>query len=217
MSDESSQAPQPAPSSEQASSSSILPPLRSGEPLHLGAELKDLEATESKSRVPIVAGVVLVLLAAIVAVVSVVTRAKPQAEGRIQEAFAVALPGDNVLATIKLSFNNTAKNSLWIRDIQIRLVTADGQQYTDSAANAVDFERYFQGFPALRGHSLPPFKVETKVAPGEQLMGSVIAGFPVTTDVFNHRKSLSVLIYPYASAMAPSGGNQPAIVIGENF
>jgi hypothetical protein len=216
MPDEISQTQQPAQNIAPAVYSSP-PPSSSEKPFHIAAELKDLEEKEPKSRVLIIVAVALVLIAAMVAVVSFVVRPKPKAGGNVEEAYAVVLPGDGVLATIKLNFNNIGDRQLWIKDIQIKLTAADGREYTDTAANAMDFDRYFRGFPDLRAHSLQPLQVEQKLAPGEQVHGSVIASFPVSLDLFNHRKSLSVLIYPYASAMFLTGGNQPVVVIREKF
>jgi hypothetical protein len=182
------------------------------QPVPIGEELDDLEK-EDRFRTFKVVGIVLAAIAAVVAVISFATRPKPEGGGTMDEAFAVALPGDNVLATIKVNFNNIGGKPLWIRDIKAQLTAADGSQYSDVAANAVDFERYFQGYPDLRDHSIQPLKVETRVLPGEQLRGSVVVSFLVTLDAFNHRKALAVMIYPYASAMGPSGGDEGPVVI----
>ncbi len=183
-----------------------------GEPVRIGEELDEFEK-ESKTQTYIVVGVVLAIIAAVIAIFSYSMRPKPRASGNINEAYAVALPGDNVLATITVTFHNVGGKPLFIRDIKARMTTADGKEFQDIAANAVDFDRYFRGYPDLRDHSGLPLKVETRVDPGEQVRGSVIVSFPVTLDTFNARKSLSVLIQPYAGAMAPGGGDEPVVVI----
>jgi len=205
MADERPQAP------DSAGSSPTTVPLPG--PIHIGAELGELEEKESRFRILIVAGVALAVIAAIMTVISFATRPRQQAKGSIDAVYATALPGNSLLATIKVSFNNISQKPIWIRDIKAQLMAEDGQQYSDEAANAVDFARYFQGYPDLRNHSLPALKVETKLAPGEQVQGSVIVGFPLTLDAFAHRKALSVTIYLYASSMGPSGGDQPPVVI----
>ncbi len=190
----------------------VPPASPQGEQVHIGEELDEFEK-ESKSQTYIVVGVVLAIIAAIIAVFSYSMRPKPKAVGSIDEAYAVALPGDNVLATIRVTFHNVGGKRLYVRDIKAQLNTADGKQFQDIAANAVDFDRYFRGYPDLRDHSGLPLKVETKIDPGEQVRGSVIVSFPVTLDTFNNRKSLSVLILPYAGAMSPQGGDEPVVVI----
>ena len=169
------------------------------QPVHIAEELRDLEK-DDKTKVFVVAGVVLVGLAIVVGIVAYLLRPQAKATGALESAYAVALPGDNVLVTIKVHFQNVGGKPLWIRNLKGRLTTADGKDYQDEAASAVDFERYFQGYPDLRDNSLQPLKVETMLRPGEQIRGSVILGFPVTMDNYNSRKSLAVTIEPYDQA-----------------
>jgi hypothetical protein len=208
MADQTPQGTQPAPEARPASQPT------GSETIHIAEELEDLEK-ESRSRTIIVVGAVLLVIAVAIAVISFATRPKPKASGTIDGAYAVALPGDNVLTTVRVSFNNIGGKPLWVRDIKAQLTTPDGKQYTDVAASAIDFDRYFRGYPDLRDHSIQPLKVETKVLPGEQVRGSVIVSFPVPLDTFNNRKSLSVLIYPYASAMTPTGSEPPVTITKE--
>lgn len=169
------------------------------EPVHIAEELRDLEKGD-KTKVFLVVGVVLVGIAIVVGIVAYLMRPQAKAIGALESAYAVALPGDNVLVTIKVHFQNVGGKPLWIRNLKGKLVTADGKDYQDEAASAVDFERYFQGYPDLRDYSLQPLKVETMLRPGEQIRGSVILGFPVTMDNYNSRKSLAVTIEPYDQA-----------------
>lgn len=174
-------------------------PETDSEPVHIAEELRDLEK-DDKTHVVKVFGVVLVAIAIGVGIFAYTLRPKPKATGAIEDAYAVALPGDNVLTTVKVSLQNTGGKPLWIRNLKGKLVTADGKEYQDEAANASDFDRYFQGYPDLRDHSLQALKVETMLRPGEQTRGSVILGFPVTLDTFSGRKALSVTVEPYDQA-----------------
>ncbi len=200
------------PEATQSAPSAASEPAPAGEPIHIAEELDDIEK-ESKARTFIVVGAVLLVIAVIVVAFSILMRPKPKASGTIDEAYAVALPGDNVLATIKVTINNVGGKPLWIRDLKAELVTADGKKFSDVAANAVDFDRYFRGYPDLRDHSIQPLKVETKIDPGEQVRGSIIAAFPVTLDMFNARQSLSAIVIPYAGAMAPGTTNEEPVII----
>ncbi|MFB3917958.1 MAG: hypothetical protein ACE14M_14610 [Terriglobales bacterium] len=143
-----------------------------------------------------VVGGVLAVLAVIIGIVSFVTRPKPAGAGSVSEAYAIAMPDNTVLAAVTLTLRNTTEKPLWIRNIKARIKTDQGE-FTDDAANAVDFERYFQAFPDLRSHSIQPLKVETKIMPGAQEGGTLIVSFPVTVENFNARKSLSVIVEPY--------------------
>lgn len=183
---------------------------------HIGENLEELEKDE-RSRTVYVLIAVLVVIAVGIGVFMFALRPKAKANGTIQQAVAVALPGDQVLASITVNFNNIGGTPLWVRAVKARLTTADGQQYTDDAASPVDFDRYFRGYPDLREHSSQPLKVETKVEPGDQLRGSVIVAFPVTLESFNQRKSLSLLIYPYAensyAAATAAPGKEDVVVV----
>lgn len=152
-----------------------------------------------------VVGIVLLVIFVGIGIVSYIMRPKPKATGTIDEAYAVAMPDNNVMATVKLTVHNIGGRMLYIRNIKATINTDQGQ-FTDDAANAVDFPRYFQAYPDLREHTITPLKAEDRIRPGEQARGSVILSFPVTMDQFNSRKSLSVLIEPY---------DQPAFAISK--
>ena len=121
---------------------------------------------------------VLAVIAAAIVLVWLFTKPKPKGGGSLEDAFAVALPEDHVLATIRVSFAITDSKPLWIREVKARLTAADGQQYEDSAASGADFERYFSGYPELRGHTIQPLKIETKVGPGGRFKAAWWPHFP---------------------------------------
>jgi len=97
---------------------------------------------------------------------------------------------------INVTVHNSGEKSLWIHDIKGKIVTDSGER-SDEAASGVDFDRYFQAFPALKEHALAPLPPETKIPPGGQAQGTIVVTFPVTQEEFDKRKSLSVVIQPY--------------------
>jgi hypothetical protein len=159
------------------------------------------EIDSTKVRMPPSApiGIVLLIIFIGMGIAAYVTRPKPKAAGVIEEVYAVALPENNVMVTMKVNLKNVGSKALWIRDLQVKLVTDKGE-FSDEAANAVDFPRYFSGFPDIREHTITPIKVEDKIDPGAQERGSIIASFPVGLDEFNARKSISVIVAPYDQA-----------------
>lgn len=163
-------------------------------PFHIGEEF----GTASKNLPS--AKIVLIVLACIVViavVVSLVERPHATATGAIDDVVAVEIPLQNsVMVAINVSFQNNGKKPFWIHDIKAELDTGT-ERHNDSAASAVDFDRYFQAFPALKEHALDPLKREGMVEPGNNTKGTIIVSFPVTPDVFAARKSLSVTILPY--------------------
>jgi hypothetical protein len=147
------------------------------------------------------AGIVLICIAAVAVIVGIFAfkeRQKPQGAGSIDFVAAAEVPGQNMILTaITLTLRNTADKPLWIHTLKARLTTADDKTFDDDAASAVDLDRYFQAFPALKESSEPPLSPETKLLAGTEQRGTVIVSFKVTREAFDQRKSLTVTIQPY--------------------
>ena len=133
----------------------------------------------------------------VVGIVSFFQRAKPQGAGSLDNVTAVEIPGqDAVLVALTFTLRNSGKKSLWVHDIQGKLVTSSGE-LSSNAVSAVDFDRYYQAFPALKANAQPALAPEDKLQPGQELKRTVIVSFPVTLENFNQRRSVSVVIQPY--------------------
>jgi hypothetical protein len=143
--------------------------------------------------VSIAIGVVLL----VVAVLAFVQRPKSSATGAIDQVVSVEIPGQGaVMAAINVSFRNNGDKPFWIRSIQGELQTG-GKSYTDDGASPIDFDRYYQAFPALKQYAVAPLQREAKIEPGGETSGTVIVSFPVTPDAFSNRTLLKVTIQPY--------------------
>jgi hypothetical protein len=133
----------------------------------------------------------------LVGIYSFFQRAKPQGAGSLDNVAAVDLPGQNsVLAALTFTLRNSGKKPLWVHDIRGKLVTTTGE-HSSEAVSAVDFERYYQAFPALKANAQPALAPEDKLQPGQEVQRTVIVSFPVKVDGFNQRQSVSVIIQPY--------------------
>ncbi|MGD0417411.1 MAG: hypothetical protein ABSA80_18780 [Terriglobales bacterium] len=147
------------------------------------------------------AGIVLICIAAVAVIVGIFAfkeRQKPQGAGSIDFVTAAEVPGQNmILAAITFTLRNTANKPLWIHTLKAQLTTADGSTFDDEAASAVDLDRYFQAFPALKESSEPPLPPETKLLAGAEQKGTIIVSFKVAREAFDQRKSLTVTIQPY--------------------
>jgi hypothetical protein len=133
----------------------------------------------------------------IVGIYSFLQRAKPQGAGSLDNVAAVEIPGQNAsLVALTFSLRNSGKKSLWVHGIQGKLATSSGELSSD-AVSAVDFDRYYQAFPALAANTQPALSPEDKLQPGEEIKRTVIVSFPVGLQSFNQRKSVSVVIQPY--------------------
>jgi hypothetical protein len=143
----------------------------------------------------LLAGVV--VIAIIAGILELVQHPTSSTVGVIGEVSSVEIPNQNsVMLAINVSIQNRGEKPYWIHTIEGDLETASGK-FSDQAASAVDFPRYFQAFPALKRSALDPLLPETKIAPAGQVQGTIIVSFPVTADAFASRKSLQVKIQPY--------------------
>ena len=135
-------------------------------------------------------------LAVVLAIYGFVGRAKPQGAGSLDNIAAVEVPNQNsMLVALTVTVHNSGEKPLWIHNIEGKLKTPS-QEYSDDAASAVDFERYFQAFPALKQNSQAALMPETKILPGNEARGTVIVSFPVTQADFDKRQSISVVVQP---------------------
>ena len=146
------------------------------------------------------AKVVVIALACVLVIVAIYAlthRAKPQGGGSIDDITSAEIPNQNqVMTAINITLRNTGEKPLWIHDIKATLKT-DAGEFSDESASAVDFDRYFQAFPALGNRAGTPITPETKIPVGTAAQGTVIFSFPVNQDGFEKRKSLTVTIQPY--------------------
>jgi len=189
------QIPNPAPdSSTPGTPTGSAPAAQSGPTIHIGDEF----GTAKRNLPPI--KILLMTTAGILIVVGIASffqRAKPQGSGSLDTVTAVDLPGQNsVLVALTFTLRNSGEKSLWVHNIEGKLVTSSGESSGD-AASAMDFDRYYQAFPALKANTQAALSPEDKLKPGQELRRTVVVSFPVTLDAFNQRRSVSVVVHPY--------------------
>jgi hypothetical protein len=150
--------------------------------------------------------IALVVVVVFIVGVAYIFRSKPIAQGQIENVFLSQKKDQpNSMLAIQVTVKAVGDKPLYIKSITAELKTPH-DSYTDDAASASDFSRYFQAYPDLQDHAMKPLAVETKILPGAQESGTVIVTFPVDQSEFDTRKSLTVTIEPY---------DQKAIVLKE--
>jgi hypothetical protein len=157
------------------------------------------EFDSARRTLPAVAPLVAALLVVVVFILGVgyIFRSKPVAQGQIDHAFAMQQPDQNYsMVLMQVTLRNSGDKPLFIKEIKSDITTDQGEN-ADDAASAVDYTRYLQAFPDLQSYATEPLKVETKIAPGGEVKGSVMVAFPITKDQFYARKDLNVTIFPY--------------------
>jgi len=174
------------------------PPATPTEPAGPTINIGEEFGTAKKNLPPV--KIVLIAVGAVVVVVliaSFLKRAKPQASGTLDNVVAIEVPGQSTtMVALTFTLHNTSDKALYVRTIEGKLVTSSGENTAD-AVSAVDFDRYFQAFPALKNGAQPPLAPETRMEVGDTVTRTIMVGFPVSLDAFNQRKSVSVIIWPY--------------------
>ena len=137
------------------------------------------------------------LVLVIVAVYSLTHRAHALSSGSMDDITAVAVPGqDMMMVAINVTVHNNAAKPSWIHTIQATLDTGK-DKFTDDASPAVDAQRYFQAFPALKQHAIEFLMPEARLDAQSKTSGTIVVSFPVKQDAFDARKSLTVTVTPY--------------------
>jgi hypothetical protein len=170
------------------------PAAPAGPTINIGEEY----GTAKKNLPP--AKIVLIAIAAVLVVVliaSVLKRAKPQGSGSLDNVVAVEIPGQNsTLVALTFTLHNSSDKALYIRELQGSVKTASGDSKAD-AVSAVDFDRFFQAFPALKNGAQPALAPEVRIEVGQSVSRTIIVPFPMTLDAFNQRKSVTAVIWAY--------------------
>jgi hypothetical protein len=170
------------------------PAIPAGPTINIGEEYGTAKKNLPPAKIVLIAiGVV----ALVVLIASFLKRATPQASGSLDNVAAVQIPDQSsTMVALTFTLHNTSDKTLYVHTLQGSLKSAGGDSTAD-AVSAVDFDRYFQAFPALKSGAQPALPPETKIQPGESVTRTIIVAFPVALDVFNQRKSVSVVIWPY--------------------
>ncbi len=170
------------------------PPAPAGPTINIGEEY----GTAKKNLPP--AKIVLIAIAAVLVVVliaSVLKRAKPQGSGTLDNVVAVEIPGQNsILSALTFTLHNNSDKALYVRSLQGSVKTASGDSTAD-AVSAVDFDRYFKAFPALKNGAQSALAPEVRLEVGQTVSRTIIVSFAMTLDAFNQRKSVSAIIWAY--------------------
>ena len=174
------------------------PPAQPAQPAGPTINIGEEYGTAKKNLPP--AKIVLIAVGGVLVVVliaSFLKRAKPQASGSLDNVVAVEVPGQtNTMVALTFTLHNTSDKALYVRMLEGKVTTPSGENIAE-AVSAVDFDRYFQAFPALKNGTQPPLSPEVRMEVGETVSRTIIVAFPITLDAFNQRKSVSVVVWPY--------------------
>ena len=170
------------------------PAVPAGPTINIGEEYGTAKKNLPPAKIVLIAvGAVLI----VVLIASFLKRAKPQASGSLDNVAAVEIPDQgSTMVALTFTIRNTSAKMLYVRGLQSTLKAPSGDSTVD-AVSAVDFDRYFQAFPALKNGAQAALSPEAKIQPGETVARTIIVAFPVNLDAFNKRTSVSVAVWPY--------------------
>jgi hypothetical protein len=100
-----------------------------------------------------------------------------------------------VLTTLRIEDN--LHLPLFLKDFTASLTTADGQEITTSATEKDDLAAVYAAFPDLKPLSSEPLLRETMINPGQSAEGMLLLHFPVTKDVWDHRRTATLNVDLY--------------------
>ncbi len=145
---------------------------------------------------PKIIGIALAILAVVVTIVVLLQRPAPTSSGSIDDVQVVEPTSGGILVAINVTVHNVGHKPLYVHLIHAGVKTDKGE-WSDDAASAVDYDRYYSAFPSLKQNAITAIKQEDKIPVGGEQKGRIIVSFPTTKDDFDHRKSLTVTIDAY--------------------
>src|SRR5882757_5294805 len=100
-----------------------------------------------------------------------------------------------VLTTLRM--DDRLRLPLFLKDVTATLTTAEGEEITTSAIEKLDLENVYASFPGLKPLASEPLLRDTMISPGQSAEGMILLHFPVTKEVWDHRRTavLNVDLY----------------------
>lgn len=104
---------------------------------------------------------------------------------------------DNLYVLTNLRIDDRLHLPLFLKDFTATLTTADGEEITTSAVEKGDLDNVYTSFPGLRTLASEPLLRDTMISPGQSAEGMILLHFPVTKEVWDHRRTavLNVDLY----------------------
>jgi hypothetical protein len=104
---------------------------------------------------------------------------------------------DDLYVLTTLRIDDRLHLPLFLKDFTATLTTAEGEEITTSAVEKQDLENVYTSFPALKPLASEPLLRETMISPGQSAEGMVLLHFPITKEIWDHRRTavLNVDLY----------------------
>jgi hypothetical protein len=96
---------------------------------------------------------------------------------------------DDLYVLTTLHIDDRLNLPLFLKDFTATLTTAEGEEVTTSAVEEQDLNNVYTSFPGLKPLATQPLLRETMISPGQSAEGMILLHFPVTKDVWDHRRN----------------------------
>ncbi len=117
---------------------------------------------------------------------------------------------DDLYVLTTLRIDDRLHLPLFLKDFTATLTTAEGEEITTSAIEKHDLANLYTSFPALKPLASEPLLRETMISPGQSAEGMVLLHFPVTQDVWDHRRTAVLNVDLYHQGQQESSSAAPA-------
>jgi hypothetical protein len=96
-----------------------------------------------------------------------------------------------------LRIDDRLRLPLFLKDFTATLTTGEGEEITTSAVEKLDLDNVYTSFPGLKPLASEPLLRDTMISPGQSAEGMILLHFPVTKEVWDHRRTavLNVDLY----------------------
>ena len=180
-------------------------------PAPVSTPTRATETTDREQRIPVyeeydkakwtlpppkIVGIALAIVAVVVAIVVFLQRPVPTSAGTIDDVQVVETQGSGLLVAINVTLHNVGQKPFYVHLIHASVKTNKGE-WSDDAASAVDYDRYYSAYAPLKQNAIPAIKQEDKIPVGGEQKGRIIVSFPTSKDDFDARKSLTVTVEAY--------------------
>jgi hypothetical protein len=104
---------------------------------------------------------------------------------------------DHLYVLTTLRIDDRLHLPLFLKDFTATLTTAEGEEITTSAVEKQDLDNVYASFPELKPLASEPLLRDTMISPGQSAEGMILLHFPVTKEVWDHRRTavLNVDLY----------------------
>ncbi|HEX3374124.1 MAG TPA: hypothetical protein VHS13_07945 [Edaphobacter sp.] len=106
-----------------------------------------------------------------------------------------------VLTTLRI--DDRLHLPLFLKDFTATLTTAEGEEVTTSAVEKPDLENVYTSFPELKPLASEPLLRDTMISPGQSAEGMILLHFPVTKEVWDHRRTAVLNVDLYHQGQQP--------------